>query len=136
MILLCASLSAPPPVPAQAEEQSPRTLAQWQPGTLIELIASGRWAVGSWSNCRVPRKTYELTVEGTNVVWRDGAGNVDVEAITYSGAGGFGTVTVRSIHPSGGGGMPVGQVWDYTLVGAGQVQVRPRGRATFLLFRC
>jgi hypothetical protein len=133
---LCGSLSILAGfAPAHAELQPPATLAQWQTGTLIGLIASDRWAIGSWSNYGVPRKTYDLAVEGSNVVWRDGVGNVDVEVITYSGAGGFGTATVRSIH-SGVGGMPVAQVWDYTLVGAGQVQVRPRGRAAYLLSRC
>jgi hypothetical protein len=70
------------------------------------LIASGRGATGSRSNCSAPRKNHDITVEGSNSVRRDGVDNVDVEAIASSGAAGVGSVAEGSIHP--GSVMPAG----------------------------
>ncbi len=74
-------------------------------------------------------------MDGQNIVWRDGTGNVDIETVTSSDPSSFRSRTVRSIHVNGAN-VPVGKSWDYLLVGPGQVQVRPHGRSTFDLFKC
>jgi hypothetical protein len=102
---------------------------------LDEMQSSKRWAVGGRSNCSKPKEAYALEVSGGSVVWRNGEGDVDVEAVSYSDAASFNTITRESDH---GSRRPVriGQSWTYERIGADRVRVRPSGGASFLLVRC
>ena len=55
--------------------------------TLLLKSSLGRWAVGDLSNCRVPSKTYSLSMGSGNIVWRSGIGNVDIELIQFQRRG-------------------------------------------------
>jgi hypothetical protein len=102
--------------------------------TLVETVSQGRWAIGSTANCSVPRKTYTLSLDGNNIVWRDGLGNIDVEALVSSGDSSFNGVTLQSIHS--GAGERVGQTWSYFEVRPGLIRVQPAGKSPFMLVQC
>ena len=95
------------------------------------LTASiGQWALEAQSNCQVPSKSYSLVIDGDNIVWRNGIGNVDVEAVVASDQDEFRTTTIKSIHKS------VGTAWTYSKLSGDRLQVKPTGQATFVLARC
>ena len=129
----------PPPIeraPVVAPTPAP-TPAPYSPPPRPSLLNSslGRWAVGGPSNCQVPSKFYTLSSSGGNIVWRNGLGSIDVEAIVYSDESEFRTRTVSSIHQSGSGEAP-GTSWIYTRTGPDRIQVTPGGRSSFMLARC
>jgi tetratricopeptide (TPR) repeat protein len=104
--------------------------------TAMLLTASiGEWALEAQSNCQIPSKSYSLVIDGDNIVWRNGIGNMDVEAVVASDQDEFRTTTIKSIHTSGHG-EPVGTSWTYSKLSGDRLKVKPTGRATFLLARC
>ena len=97
--------------------------------------AVGRWAVGGTSNCFVPSKAYRLSLSEGKVIWQTDSGNTDIESVLFSDEAEFRTTTLRSVRSSGSG-QPPGTNWTYTRAGANNIQVKPGGRAPFVLSRC
>jgi tetratricopeptide (TPR) repeat protein len=119
---------------AQAHEEP--SLPRPSLRTAMLLTASiGQWALEAQSNCQVPSKSYSLVIDGDNIVWRNGIGNVDVEAVVASDQDEFRTTTIKSIHTSGHG-ESVGTTWTYSKLSGDRLQVKPTGQATFVLARC
>ena len=100
------------------------------PPTLL-ANAMGRWAIGG--ECWSPSKTYSLTVNGGTIIWQDGLGNIDVEAIIFSSQNEFQTSTVNSMHRSGG--YPMGTYWNYAWNGNGII-VTKNVKNSFYIVRC
>jgi hypothetical protein len=110
--------------------------AQAHERTAMLLTASiGQWALEAQSNCQVPSKSYSLIIDGDNIVWSNGIGNVDVEAVVASDQDEFRTTTIKSIHTSGHG-ESVGTAWTYSKLSGDRLQVKPTRQATFVLARC
>jgi len=109
------------------------SLPQGQP--LAEAVASGLWAIGTQANCAVPKKVYQLKVDGNTVTWRNGLGDIDIEALVSNNEAGFSTVTVRSQHGSGSG-EAVGTKWTYSKSAWNTVLVTPGSKKAFMLVRC
>jgi len=126
-----------PAAPSASNQTGVSLPANEPPPRRILLLNSslGRWAVGASSNCRVPSKTYSLSMDSGNIVWRSGIGNVDIESIDSSDETEFRTTTVRSIHLSGSG-EPTGISWVYSKIGPASIHVKPGGRGPFMLARC
>ncbi|MGO9985092.1 MAG: hypothetical protein ACLPIX_12925 [Rhodomicrobium sp.] len=117
-------------VHAQGQNSAP---AQSQ--TLVDAVAEGQWATGSAANCKIAKKVYTLTSDGRSISWRDGMGNVDIEALVSSSDNGFSSVTLHSYH-SPGPGERLGTAWTYTKIAPDVIRVSPSGKNSFLLVRC
>ncbi|TGD95772.1 caspase family protein [Methylobacterium nonmethylotrophicum] len=124
---------APQPGPAPSRPPAPQPPPR-QPGA-VQVLAGARWAIASAANCGTARKTYRLSARAGTIEWRDGAGNVDVEAVLSNSPSSLTTETVRSIRPNGGGVAP-GSRWTYDLSALPQVRVQPAGKAPFTLVPC
>jgi S1-C subfamily serine protease len=98
--------------------------------------AIGRWAVADAANCSVPSKSFSLTMDGQTIVWRNGEGEIDIEAVVFSGEDQFVTTTVKSLHASSTRDIAPGTNWVYSRDRPGRLQVQPSGRNSFLLTRC
>lgn len=128
----------PPPVVAQQAHMPPAAYVPPPPPatpSVIQILSSARWAVGSGANCGVARKSYRLVASGGTIRWQDGTGNVDVETIAGRSATHLNTVTVRSMHRSGPG-VPIGSRWTYELSDPSLVRVTPLGKSPFVLVSC
>jgi uncharacterized caspase-like protein len=118
------AMNIPPP---RREALPSRTL-------LADMRTGSRWAIGSTSNCNVPKNAYTLEVNSGSIVWRNGLGSVDVESVVSSSGDEFSTTTRSSSH-SYGSSERTGQPWAYARDGD-HIRVRPGGKSAFTLFRC
>ena len=107
--------TGPTLVPPQAPLPPP--VASVPPHFLLKN-SLGRWAIGDPSNCQVRNKSYFLTSDAGNIMWRDGLGNIDIELIVYDGETEFRSTTLKSIH--GSGGEAPGTTWIYSSIGPDQ----------------
>jgi hypothetical protein len=124
---------APPPVTLPAPP--PERQATAPPTLLADIGPASRWAIGSASNCDVPRSAYALTMGDGTITWRNGLGSTDVEAVDSSSEDTFRTTTRASNHADRRNERP-GQTWTYARNGADRIRVTPGGRSPFVLFRC
>lgn len=118
------AFNVPPP---RREPPPSRTL-------LTEMGSRTRWAIGSTSNCYVAKSAYTLEINSDSIVWRNGLGSVNVEAVVSSSENEFYTTT-RSSAQRHSDNVKFGQPWTYTRDGD-RIRVRADGRGAFTLFRC
>jgi uncharacterized protein len=108
---------------------------QMETPNLLQTISAFSWAVGNPVNCVVPEKTYSLQIASGSIVWRNGVGNTDIEAINFNSENQAQTITLHSEHRTGRG-ETLGTTWSYMKVRPDRVQVTPGGRSSFVLTRC
>lgn len=131
----CLSVEPPPEASPGRTAEPP---SQTPPITAASSFLSsslGHWATGDRSNCSIPSKSYSLSFDGENIVWRNGVGNTDVEKVVFNDEEEFRTITLNSTHISGRNEAP-GTNWIYLRIGPDRIQVKPGGRSPFLLARC
>jgi hypothetical protein len=66
----------------------------------------GRWAIGDPAECAVPNKSYVLSIDGQQAIWRNGDGETFIEAIIFSGANEFVTMTLKTNASVSRGAVP------------------------------
>ena len=111
---------------------NPRSTTNAQITSLLRN-SLGQWAIGDPSDCQIPSKSYSLTRDAGNIIWRDGVGNVDIESVVYDDDTEFRSVTVKSIYKSSS--WPPGTNWTYLKIGVDRMQVTSNGR-NYVLSRC
>jgi hypothetical protein len=128
---LLGSTQTPPSAPTKPNtdqsgppNQSPESQ---NVGSLLRKISIGRW-------CTL-RRTYSLKLAGTNIIWTDSLGSIDMERVVYDNVGNAQTITQKSIH-SDGNPVPVGTTWTYFLSGGDKIDVSKNGGKAFSLRRC
>jgi hypothetical protein len=94
---------------------------------LLQKIATSHWCTS--------RHSYSLQVSGSDIVWKDNVGSMDMEHIVRNNVADAQTVTQRSNHPEGEG-VPAGTTWTYILGGADKINVLKNGEKAFSLTRC
>ena len=121
-------LSYPDPLPAPNPNGSANpNSASPAPASLLQKIATSRWCT--------QRSSYSLQVSGSDIVWKDSVGSIDMERIIYNNVVDAQTITQRSIHPQGDG-VPAGTTWTYSLGGTDRINVLKNGGKAFSLTRC
>jgi hypothetical protein len=108
--------------------------AKADPMHLLDAV-SGVWAIDG--DCDVKSKTYFASVSdsGETIVWQDGLGNVDKEAVIWIGESEFRTITIASVHGRRAGHR-LGTGWTYSAFGSFNSMQITRTGGTFYVSRC
>lgn len=109
--------------------------------SLPTYLEKHNWAIDNSFNCRVPGKTYGVTLikndDGYFVVFRDALGNLDKEQINTEAPASsvmFSTVTVKSLHRKEA--EPFDTTWTYVNASDEMIGVLRNGEFYHYLVRC